>query len=202
MAKYRCEGSEYKKDGAMVKRSINAMITVTIATTSMFMLMGCDNPAKTTDNTVDVATTPTAQATSTPVNSDQAGTVDWAKVASAEQPATVADYKYPFAIDSQNVQNYADYFKVDKATAQHNLTISTASNEALSKVLDQLGNSYTSHQMTDGRDAKLVIHTTADIAASRYDYVFAEPFAKGLVLPIEIVPDGVKSEVDVHLDSH
>lgn len=185
----------------MVKRSINAMITVTIATTSMFMLMGCDNPAKTTDNTVDVATTPTAQATSTPVNSDQAGTVDWAKVASAEQPATVADYKYPFAIDSQNVQNYADYFKVDKATAQHNLTISTASNEALSKVLDQLGNSYTSHQMTDGKDAKLVIHTTANIAASRYDYVFAEPFAKGLVLPIEIVPDGVKSEVDPHAGS-
>lgn len=179
----------------MVKRSINAMIT--IVTTSMFMLIGCDNNATTTETTADVASTPTEQAAPTPANSAQDGTIDWAKVASAEQPAPVADYEYPFAIDSQNVQNYADYFKVDKATAQHNLTISTASNEALSKVLDQLGNSYTSHEVTDGKDAKLVIHTTADIAASRYDYVFAEPFAKGLILPIEIVPDGVKSEVEV-----
>ena len=118
-----------------------------------------------------------------------------------EEPADLASYKFPFALDSQNVQNYADYFKVDKATAQHNLTISTASNEALSKVLGQLGNSYTSHEMTDGKDAKLVVHTTADIAASRYDYVFEEEFAKGLILPIEIVPAGVKSEVDPHVGS-
>ena len=182
----------------MVMRSINAMITITIVTTSMFMLMGCDNPATNTEITTDTAATTTEQTASIPANYAKAGTIDWSKVASAEQPAPVADYDYPFAIDSQNVQNYADYFKVDKATAQHNLTISTASNEALSKVLDQLGNSYTSHEVTDGKDAKLVIHTTADIAASRYDYVFEEEFAKGLVLPIEIVPDGVKSEVDVH----
>lgn len=184
----------------MVKRSINAMITLAIVTTSMFMLIGCDNPATTTETTTDITATPTEQVTSTPAdpNPVQATAVDWSKVASGVSPANVADYEYPFAIDSQNVQNYADYFKVDKATAQHNITISTASNEALSIVLDQLGSSYTSHEMTDGKDAKLIIHTTADIDASSYDYVLAEPFAKGLILPIEIVPDGVKSKGDPH----
>ena len=180
----------------MVKRLINTII-ITVAIACAITLVGCDNNTETTDVTA-TASEQTVSAPTSELPSEPTGAIDWAKVASAEQPAPVADYKYPFAIDSQNVQNYADYFKVDKATAQHNLTISTASNEALSKVLDQLGNSYTSHEITDGKDAKLVIHTTADIAASRYDYVFAEPFAKGLVLPIEVVPDGVKSEVDVH----
>ena len=113
----------------------------------------------------------------------------------------MASYKFPFALDSQNVQNYADYFKVDKPTAQYNLTVGMASNEALSKVLDQLDTSYTYHEVTDGEKTKLVIHTTADIDASSYDYVFEEDFAKGLVLPIEIVPDGVKSEADPHAET-
>ncbi len=80
-----------------------------------------------------------------------------------KEPADLANYEYPFAIDSQNVKNYADYFKVDDATAQYNLTVGMASNEALTKVLDQLGNSYTSHEVTDGKDAKLIIHTTANV---------------------------------------
>ena len=45
---------------------------------------------------------------------------------------------------------------------------------------------------------KLIIHTTPDIAASSYDYVFSDDFAKGLVLPIEIKPDGKKGEVKAH----
>ena len=73
-----------------------------------------------------------------------------------------------------------------------------ASNEALSKALDQLSESYVSHELTDGNDMKLIIHTTPDIAASRYDYVLSDDFAKGLVLPIEIKPDGKKSEAKVH----
>lgn len=188
----------------MAKRLMGLMI-ITIAST--VTLLGCDDSAKTTATAGDTAAVATEQATSTSTaieNSTDTKTnakvtaIDWSKVDSGEPAANVADYEYPFAIDSQNVQNYADYFKVDKVTAQHNLTIGTASNEALSKVLDQLDTSYTSHEVTDGENAKLVIHTTADINASSYDYVFAEPFAKGLVLPIEIKPDGVKSEVDVH----
>ena len=189
----------------MPKR-LGKLLIITI--TSTVTLLGCDDSAKTSDMAADTATVvANEQATSTSTaieNSTGAKTntkvtaINWSKVDSGEQAANVSDYEYPFAIDSQNVKNYADYFKVDKVTAQHNLTISTASNEALSKVLDQLDTSYTSHEVTDGKDAKLIIHTTADINASSYDYVFEEDFAKGLVLPIEIVPDGVKSEVDVH----
>lgn len=177
-----------------------------VSTLSMVALAGCDtSTTDTAANSVTVTEQSAAideSATSVAVNDDSAliTAVDWSKIASGEQPATVADYNYPFAIDSQNVQNYADYFNVDKTTAQHNITISTASNEALSKVLDQLGSSYTSHEVIDGEDAKLIIHTTPDVDASSYNYVFAEPFAKGLVLPIEIVPDGVKSNVDPHAE--
>ena len=188
-------------------KHLGKLLLITIA--SAVTLLGCDDSAKTSAMAEDTATiVADEQTTATPPDveaSTNAKTkvtaIDWSKVDSGEQPANTADYEYPFAIDSQNVQNYADYFKVDNATAQHNLTIGTASNEALSKVLDQLDTSYTSHEVTDGKNAKLVIHTTADIDASSYDYVFAEPFAKGLVLPIEIKPDGVKSEVDVHSGS-
>ena len=87
---------------------------------------------------------------------------------------------------------------MNNATAQHNLTISMASNEALSKLLDQLSDSYTSHEIIDSKDMKLVIHTTPDVTASSYDYVLSDDFAKGLVLPIEIKPDSKKGEVKVH----
>ena len=76
--------------------------------------------------------------------------------------------------------------------------MSTASNEALSKVLDQLSDTYVSHEITDGNEMTLVIHTTPDVAASRYDYVLSDDFAKGLVLPIEIKPDGQKGDVTAH----
>ena len=73
-----------------------------------------------------------------------------------------------------------------------------ASNEALSKVLDQLSDSYTSHEIIDSKDMKLVIHTTPDVAASSYDYVLSDDFAKGLVLPIVIQPDSKKGEAKKH----
>ena len=72
------------------------------------------------------------------------------------------------------------------------------SNEALSKLLDQLSDSYTSHEIIDSKNMKLVIHTTPDVAASSYDYVLSDDFAKGLVLPIEIKPDSKKGEVKAH----
>ena len=87
---------------------------------------------------------------------------------------------------------------MDNATAQHNLTVSMASNKALSKALDQLSESYVSHELTDDKDMKLIIHTTPEIAASSYDYILAGEFAKGLVLPIVIQPDGKKSDVKGH----
>ncbi|MEK6199647.1 MAG: hypothetical protein N2B60_05415 [Psychrobacter sp.] len=172
----------------MTKRLMSMMI---IATASMWALTGCNNSA-------DTANKVSEDAVITSDSSTTAKTIDWSVMASGESAANLADYDYPFELDSQSVQSYADYFKVDNATAQHNLTVSMASNEALSKVLDQVSDSYTSHELTDGKDMKLIIHTTADVAASSYDYVLSDDFAKGLVLPIVIQPDGVKSKVEVH----
>ena len=169
----------------------NRLLTMFIITTaSMWALTGCDNSADTTVKKADTAVSTT--------DSSAAKTMDWSVMDSGEKPADRANYQYPFALDSQNVRDYAEYFKVDNATAQHNLTVSMASNEALSKALDQLSESYVSHELTDGNEMKLIIHTTPDIAASSYDYVLSDDFAKGLVLPIEIKPDGKKGDVKAH----
>jgi len=177
------------KDTSMAKRLMNMMI---IATASMWALAGCDNSAETAaqDSEPAVATTDSSTTATK--------TIDWSVMDSGEKPADPANYQYPFALDSQNVRDYAEYFKVDNATAQHNLTVSMASNEALSKALDQLSESYVSHELTDGNEMKLIIHTTPDIAAGSYDYVLSDDFAKGLVLPIEIKPDGKKGDVNGH----
>ena len=171
----------------MPKRLITMLI---ITTASIWGLTGCDNSANTTAKKTDAAVSTTDSAVANPI--------DWSVMDSGEKPADLANYQYPFALDSQNVQDYADYFKVDNATAQHNLTVSMASNEALSKALDQLSESYVSHELTDGNNMKLIIHTTPEIAASSYDYVLTGDFAKGLVLPIVIQPDGKKSDAKGH----
>ena len=173
----------------MATRLITMMV---IATASMWTLTGCDNSTETPNQASETAAT--ASDSSTPA-ADQ---IDWSLVDSGTKPADPTNYKYPFAIDSQNVRDYADYFKVDAATAQHNLTVSMASNEALSKALDQLSETYVSHELTDGNEMTLIIHTTPDVAASRYDYVLSDDFAKGLVLPIVIQPDGKKGDVKAH----
>ena len=173
----------------MPKRLITMLI---ITTASMWALSGCDNSTDTTAKKTDTSVSTTGSAV--------ANTIDWSVMDSGEKPADLANYQYPFELDSQNVRDYAEYFKVDNATAQHNLTVSMASNEALSKALDQLSESYVSHELTDDKEMKLIIHTTPDVAAGSYDYVLAGDFAKGLILPIEIKPDGKKGEVKEHGD--
>ena len=175
----------------MIKRLLSMMI---IASAGMMTLTGCDNSADNSNGTDNIDKTSVTAAS----DAAKANTIDWSLVASGEKAVDRTNYKYPFALDSQNVLDYAEYFKLDNATAQHNLTISMASNEALSKVLDQLSESYTSHEIIDSKDMKLVIHTTPDVAASSYDYVLSDDFAKGLVLPIVIQPDGKKGEVKAH----
>lgn len=172
----------------MVKRLLSMMI---MASVGLVALTGCDNSANDSNDTAKSSTTQTPDAA-------DVHTIDWSLVASGEKAVDPATYEYPFALDSQNVRDYAEYFGVDNATAQHNLTVSMASNEALSKVLDQLSETYTSHELTDDKEMELIIHTTPDVAASRYDYVLSDNFAKGLVLPIVIQPDGVKGEVKGH----
>ena len=176
----------------MIKRLLSMMI---IASAGMMTLTGCDNSAESSNGTDS-----SDKNSLTAIESDTAkvNNIDWSLVASGEKAADRTNYKYPFALDSQNVRDYAEYFKLDNTTAQHNLTISMASNEALSKVLDQLSESYTSHEIIDSKDMKLVIHTTPDVAASSYDYVLSDDFAKGLVLPIVIQPDSKKGEAKEH----
>ena len=175
----------------MAKRVISMII---IATASMCVLTACDN----SDETASPASESTVTTAKPSVQTSTPNTIDWSLVASGATPADLTYYQYPFALDSQNVKDYATYFDVDNATAQHNLTVSTASNEALSKALDQLSETYVSHELTDDKDMTLIIHTTPDVAASSYDYVLSDDFAKGLVLPIEIKPDGKKSDVKAH----
>ena len=178
----------------MIKRLLSMMI---IASAGMMTLTGCDNSADNSNGTDSIDSSDKNSVTAAP-DAAKANTIDWSLVASGEKAADRTNYKYPFALNSQNVRDYAEYFKLDNATAQHNLTISMASNEALSKVLDQLSESYTSHEIIDSKDMKLVIHTTPDVAASSYDYVLSDDFAKGLVLPIEIKSDGKKGEAKEH----
>ena len=175
----------------MIKRLLSMMI---IASAGMMTLTGCDNSADNSNGTDSIDSSDKNSVTAAS-EAAKANTIDWSLVASGEKAADRTNYKYPFALNSQNVRDYAEYFKLDNATAQHNLTISMASNEALSKVLDQLSDSYTSHEIIDSKDMKLVIHTTHDVAVSSYDYVLSDDFAKGLVLPIVIQPDGKKGEV-------
>ena len=178
----------------MIKRLLSMMI---IASAGMMGLTGCNNSAESSNGTDSVDSSDKISVTAAS-EAAKANTIDWSLVASGEKAVDRTNYKYPFALDSQNVRDYAEYFKLDNATAQHNLTISMASNEALSKVLDQLSESYTSHEIIDSKDMKLVIHTTPDVAASRYDYVLSDEFAKGLVLPIVIQPDSKKGEAKKH----
>lgn len=125
---------------------------------------------------------------------DRQKPIDWTKIDSGVTPVDRKNYPYSFGKDSSPVQSYADYFGVDVATAQHNLTIGMASNEPLSKLLDQLGSAYQSHELTDGEKMTLIIYTTDAIAPSSYDYVIADKIGHGLILPVRVVNKKVATE--------
>ena len=183
---------------------------VSIIAAFLITLSACGNPSnkaddaeanseaisntKSSDTTINSNAADITEVAKTPATKNAAKAIDWTAVASNEPPADPVHYQYPFAIDSQNVRDYADYFKVDKRTAQYNITVCMAVNEPLNKVLDQLGNSYASHELIDAKNTALIIHTTPDIQPSKFDYVIQGDFGKGLVLPIEIKADGVKRE--------
>lgn len=118
--------------------------------------------------------------------------IDWATIDSGVAAVDQAQFNYPFALDSKPVQAYADMYHVDALSARYNLTVGMAVNEVLDKVLDQIGTAYVSHELTAGKTSEFIIHTTPRIAPSRYTYVFAEPFARGLSIEVVIVDDGVK----------
>jgi PBP1b-binding outer membrane lipoprotein LpoB len=139
--------------------------------------------------------TPASAATTTattPVWDGKPRAVDWAKVDSGVKPVDADTFKYPFTLDSAPVKAYMDAYQVDAKTARYNLTVGMAVNEVLNKVLDQIDTSYVSHELTAGKNSKFIIHTTKQIAPSEHTYVFAEPFAHGLSIPVQIINDGKK----------
>lgn len=187
------------------------LISLSIMSAFLLTVSACSNPssevkdnaganseaisnAKSSDTAINSNAADITDVAKTPATKNAAKAIDWSAVASPEPPADPVHYQYPFAIDSQNVRDYAEYFKVDKPTAQYNLTVGMAVNEPLSKVLDQLGTSYVSHELIDAKNTALIIHTTPEVQPSKFDYVIQGDFGKGLVLPIEIKPDGVKGE--------
>lgn len=122
------------------------------------------------------------------ITADGKTQIDWSFVDTKVSPADTKTYDYPIALDSQAVKNYANAYQISDRQAQHSIVVAMASPEALGKVLDQLTGKYLGHTLTDGADMSLVIHTTSDVVGERHDYVFADSFGKGLVLPIVIDP--------------
>lgn len=170
----------------------------------IFTLTACDapknSPTKSAETSTQTPTTPAPLSTtaiSTPnptvkTTADGKIQLNWQAIDSGVTAIPPEQFKYPFSLDSQPVKNYMTAYHVDAKTAQHNLTIGMATNEALSKILDQINTNYISHELTAGKGSKLIIHTTANVLPTTHDYVIEDPFAKGLVLPIQIAADGKK----------
>ena len=118
--------------------------------------------------------------------------MNWTLVDSGLKPVDKQQFNYPFALESEPVKAYAQMYHVDNVTSRYNLTVGMAVNEILSKVLDQVGTAYLSHELTAGKDSAFIIHTTSQVAPSEHTYVFAEPFAKGLTIPVKIINDAKK----------
>lgn len=114
--------------------------------------------------------------------------INWDFIDTNTPKADISNYEYPIAMDSQAVQNYAKAYNLSDQQALHSIVVSMAAPEALGKILDQLESSYRGHELLDGADMMLVIHTKNNVVADKHEYVFADKFGEGLVLPIEIRP--------------
>lgn len=112
--------------------------------------------------------------------------IDWTYIDTKEPRADLTHYDYPIALDSQAVKNYADAYHISAKQAQHSIVVAMAAPEALGKILDQLTGKYLGHHISDGDNITLTIYTTSDVLPQKRDYVFADSFGKGLVLPVII----------------
>ncbi len=113
--------------------------------------------------------------------------IDWSRIDSGQKPVAPDTFKYPFELEGESVKSQAKFSNITPKQAQHTLTVGMASNEPLEKILDQLGDSYLSHKFSES-EAKLIIYTTPNVEPSKHNYVIAHEFARGLTLPIEIIP--------------
>ncbi len=142
------------------------------------------NELKAADGTAQDADTPTAKPITTADGKTQ---IDWSYIDTKAVRVDVGSFDYPFAKDSQPVVNYAKAYNLSPEQAQHAMMLSMASPEALGKILDQLTGKYIAHSFRDGDKPALVIQVTPDVVNETHEYVIADKFGEGLVLPIEIV---------------
>ncbi|MCL1623896.1 hypothetical protein M2R47_06535 [Moraxella sp. Tifton1] len=166
------------------------------------LLVGCNQPADTHPTKTDTQASKThdnkhnlnltqsiSDDESHPITTpDGKIKINWSLIDTKVTPADLKNHTYPISIDAAAVKNYAKAYHISDKEAQHSIVVSMAAPEALGKLLDQLENHYLSHELTDGANIKLIIHTKDKVVADTHDYVFADKFAEGLVLPIEIKP--------------
>lgn len=112
--------------------------------------------------------------------------IDWTLVDSKTDRIDPKTFAYPFTTDSEPVKNYAKTYNITPEQAQHSMLLAMASPEVLGKLLDQLDGNYLGHHLTDGANMSLVVTVKPKVVADKYEYVFADNFAKGLVLPVVI----------------
>lgn len=145
-------------------------------------------------NELDTGNYPDVPTAKPLVTTDGRLQIDWSQIDTKVTPIDPDSYPYPFALDSEPVKNYANAYNITAKQAQHSMMLMMASPEALGKVADQLTGKYLGHSFTDGAKMSLVIYTTSDVVAERHDYVFADKFGEGLVLPIVITPKEMSKE--------
>ena len=76
-------------------------------------------------------------------------------------------------------------------TSRYNLTVGMAVNEVLSKVLDQLGTAYVSHELTAGKTARLSsIPPSSNCPEPIRLMSLPSPLCQRLTIPVKIINDG------------
>lgn len=148
-----------------------------------------------TDTPTDTAPTPT-------LGADGKISLDLTKFNTGVAKADTATYAYPFEQNNTAVQNYAKAYQITAQEAQHAMTLSMASPEVLNKVLDEIVGEYLGHSLTDGKAMSLVVYTTDKVNPAEFDYVIADKFGEGLVLPVKVVQaSDVKEKPQTTIDT-
>lgn len=186
--------------------------TLPMAIASLILLTGCNEQADSNTHAQSEVVETSEQSTVSDVETsvstdtekvdtgemvstrDQPLSIDWSRIDSGQKPIAPEEFKYPFELDGESVKSQAKFSDITPEQAQHTLTVGMASNEPLEKLLDQLGDSYLSHKFSES-EAKLIVYTTPNVKPSQHDYVIAHEFARGLTLPIEIIPQPKAEDV-------
>lgn len=183
-----------------------------VSAIGLMFLTACGNDTKPTSNANQNETTQTItnspsepDTDSTPkptIGADGKISLDLNKFNTGVAKADTATYVYPFEQNSTAVQNYAKAYQITAQEAQHAMTLSMASPEVLNKVLDEIVGEYLGHSLTDGKAMSLVVYTTDKVNPIEFDYVIADKFGEGLVLPVKVVQaSSAKEKPQVDIDT-